>query len=145
MHGPGRIPAGRIVDRVASLIDVMPTILGHLGVPVPESVQGTDLSALLSGDATGRAGDMAFIEGKFPQIGVRTPTHLFGTEMLGDQEASREPAESSDDHYFFDLRTDPFQMNNLAAGGGDAALLARLHDLLWQWHQTTPRRPSIRP
>ncbi len=86
---------------------------------------------------------MAFIEGKFPQIGVRTPTHLFGAEMRGDREASRDPAESSQDHYFFDLRTDPFQMNNLAAGGGDAALRARLRDLLWEWHRTTPRRSVI--
>jgi arylsulfatase A-like enzyme len=144
MHAPDRIPAGRIDDRVASLIDVMPTVLGHIGVPVPTSVQGTDLSALLSGHAEDSAGSLAFIEGKFPQIGVRTATHLFGTEMLGDDEASREPAESSDGHYFFDLGTDPFQMSNLATGGGDATLQAHLRDLLWDWHRTTPRRPSTR-
>lgn len=116
-----------------------------LGCDALSGLQGTDLSALLSGKAQGRVGSRAFIEGKFPQIGVRTPTHLFGTEMLGDEEASREPAESAEHHYFFDLRTDPFQMNNLAAGRGDAALQARLHELLREWHRTTPRRPSIRP
>ena len=140
VHAPGRIPARRIDDRVASLIDVMPTVLGQVGVPIPSPVQGTDLSALLSGKAQGRVGSRAFIEGKFPQIGVLTPTHLFGTEMLGDEEASREPAESAKHHYFFDILTDPFQMNNLATREGHGALRSHLHGLLWDWHRTTPRR-----
>ncbi len=42
------IPTGKS-DRPASLLDVFPTVLGRLGLPVPEEIQGRDLSPLFSG------------------------------------------------------------------------------------------------
>jgi choline-sulfatase len=48
---PGGAGAGRVVDRPVSLVDVMPTVLGVLGVPPPPSLDGADLSRLLTTDA----------------------------------------------------------------------------------------------
>lgn len=46
--GPG-VRQGR-VDQPVSLVDVMPTILGHLGASPPARTRGRDLSPLLRGD-----------------------------------------------------------------------------------------------
>ena len=44
MRGPG-MAGGVKVDEVASLVDIMPTILGYLEIEAPKEVQGRDLSA----------------------------------------------------------------------------------------------------
>ncbi len=50
---PGRIPAGVVSDRLASTIDLLPTIAKICGVPGPEKrIDGLDISAILEGDLT---------------------------------------------------------------------------------------------
>jgi len=44
---PGIVPAGGVVDTPISVIDVMPTLLGLAGLPVPDRVEGVDLSPFL--------------------------------------------------------------------------------------------------
>ncbi len=47
LWGPGRIPAGRIIDQTVEIVDVMPTLLEMCGLPSPPEVQGASLMALL--------------------------------------------------------------------------------------------------
>lgn len=42
---PGRIPPGTEIEELASAADVVPTVLGLLGLPAPSRVQGRDLLA----------------------------------------------------------------------------------------------------
>jgi len=37
---PGQVPAGEVTDQVVSLIDLGPTILGMVGLPIPQHLQG---------------------------------------------------------------------------------------------------------
>ncbi len=46
---PGRLPAGKRVDAIASLVDLMPTILDYLEVPYGGPMQGVSLRALIEG------------------------------------------------------------------------------------------------
>src|SRR5262249_22109052 len=46
--GPG-VPAGKVVDQPASLVDLMPTVLGRLGLAPPQPVDGIDLAPAWSG------------------------------------------------------------------------------------------------
>ena len=46
---PGVIPAGRRIQDNASQVDVMPTVLGLLGIAAPEGLQGMDLSRACRG------------------------------------------------------------------------------------------------
>lgn len=47
---PGSVPEGAKVEAPINVIDVMPTLLGLAGLPVPEPVEGVDLSPFLTGD-----------------------------------------------------------------------------------------------
>ena len=40
---PGKVPQGKSDDRLASQIDILPTILNLMGIQVPQYVQGSDL------------------------------------------------------------------------------------------------------
>jgi phosphoglycerol transferase MdoB-like AlkP superfamily enzyme len=45
MIAPGRMPSGRVIDSAASLVDVLPTSLGVMGVPYVNTGFGRDLFA----------------------------------------------------------------------------------------------------
>jgi hypothetical protein len=47
---PRRVEAGSRFDFPLSAIDIMPTVLGLAGVPVPDRVEGMDLSPFLTGE-----------------------------------------------------------------------------------------------
>jgi arylsulfatase A-like enzyme len=49
LRWPGHLPAGQRVDAPVSLIDLMPTILDTIGLPVPGAAQGRSLKPLWSG------------------------------------------------------------------------------------------------
>jgi arylsulfatase A-like enzyme len=46
----GHLPAGRVVERPVRLLDLMPTILDHLGIEGPAGMAGRSLLPLLRGD-----------------------------------------------------------------------------------------------
>jgi arylsulfatase A-like enzyme len=58
---PGRLPAGRRVDNLASTIDIVPTLLELAGVPRPEGLQGRSLVPWALGRTTA-PGDPAYCE-----------------------------------------------------------------------------------
>ena len=51
VHLPGGAGAGRRVEDVVSLIDLMPTLLAQGGITPPDAAQGHDFSSLLEGGA----------------------------------------------------------------------------------------------
>ena len=53
MRLPGRLPSGRVVDAVAQQIDLVPTILDLLGLPVPPRVEGRSLLSVIRGEDPG--------------------------------------------------------------------------------------------
>ncbi len=48
---PAGISARRIDTQIASLIDIMPTLLSLADIEIPETNEGADLSPVLAGDA----------------------------------------------------------------------------------------------
>ena len=49
IHCPKRFPSHQTIDPKVSLIDVMPTLLDMLHIPIPKSVQGRSLLPLING------------------------------------------------------------------------------------------------
>jgi len=46
IHWPAKVPKGHVSDAPMNTVDIMPTLLAFAGVPVPDKVEGTDLSHL---------------------------------------------------------------------------------------------------
>ncbi len=92
-------PAGQVIQRPVSTVDLMPTLLGQLGIPAPEDAQGVDRLApdAPAVDATfieyptyDSSAQKAWVEGPFKYLW----DPLYQTEALYDFVA--DPAESVD-------------------------------------------------
>jgi arylsulfatase A-like enzyme len=140
-HAPGRLQPGVNGDQVAQIVDVMPTLLelcGGTGPHVvgrrqPMAAQGRSLLPILTGQRQSLMDDAAYIETDGGQIGIRTPSHLYGMQLADDRRTVADPA-----WCFYDLRSDPFQQHNLAGSGQQAQLAEELRRRLVAWHQRTP-------
>jgi arylsulfatase A-like enzyme len=124
-----RIPGGvggREIDDVVGLVDVMPTVLGLLGIQVPAEVEGIDLSAYVIGDARPEhTGGRALYCESF------TPTKL-GCNPLLAVVGERWKYIHTTRPELYDLREDPEERDNLAARepGVASELRARLEETL---------------
>ncbi|MEN3939716.1 sulfatase [Prosthecobacter sp. SYSU 5D2] len=117
---PGLVQAGTVVHEALGTVDFKPTLLGLLGVEAKAAMQGRDASTLLR---TGRAPegwkDEAIVriggtgQGTAGWVGVFTRRHKL---VLSPTDA---PA-------LFDLDTDPFEMQNLAADPAQRGLIREL-------------------
>lgn len=101
---PGRRLAKRVDEKV-SLVDIVPTALSRLGLPIPEGLQGRDLSPLLAGDVT---------DG--------TPRHIYSESMLATKYGCNSllAVETSDWKYIqtskpelYHLTLDPGELDNV--------------------------------
>ncbi|MDE0143973.1 MAG: sulfatase-like hydrolase/transferase [Caldilineaceae bacterium] len=132
-HAPGLWEPGVNSSQVAQLIDIMPTVLDASGCPVPEHVQGRNLSPVLTGERNHLDENWGFIETSGGEIGVRTPTHLLGRSVLGGNGSAEQETTS-----FFDLRTDPYETCNLVGTGQQVRTESELENLLKAWDRNTP-------
>jgi arylsulfatase A-like enzyme len=124
----------RVVSKhVAQLVDLMPTLLHACGVEAPVGVQGRDLSDILDGKAEQVGDGASVIETSGGTLGIRTPTHLYGARL----DTSLRNL-TNDERQFFDLRSDPYEMTNLAMDNQRSALANALHEQLIDWNAHTP-------
>lgn len=138
---PGRISKGYNNKQVTSLIDIMPTLLELCGGKTPKTVQGISMADILRGtNNTECVGEnCAFIETPFAELGIRTPTHLYGVVMDPNDRGI-----AKDRNLFFDLQTDPYQQKNLADLDQSGSLANQLREKLFEWDKQTPRLNTIK-
>jgi arylsulfatase A-like enzyme len=107
---PARI-APRRSEACISAVDLMPTLLGLLGLEIPTDVEGADLS----GFATGRSPDTP--DAALMQICGATAIWEDGHEWRALRDARYTFAVYRVDgsEHLYDRRADPWQMKNLAA------------------------------
>lgn len=133
----GDLAPRMVSTQVASLVDVMPTLLSLAGADVPHSVQGTDLSSVVRGREDSVGDNAAFIETSLGPVGIRTLTHLYGINKAKD--GPHRSTEVTDDRYMlFDLASDPLQMDNQAGSAGSESLANELRERLLSWDRETP-------
>jgi arylsulfatase A-like enzyme len=125
--------------QVASLIDVMPTLLSLCGSEIPKSVQGKNLAPVLRGKNDVLSEDYTFIETPYREIGIRTPTHLFGAMVTQDDKAIED-----DEYLFFDLEKDPYEENNLAKTDQEKQIAQELKKKLIDWNKNTHRLKGVK-
>jgi arylsulfatase A-like enzyme len=124
--------AGRVVDALFTHVDVAPTMLGIAGLPIPASMQGADLSAIVRG-ADGPGPDSAFFQQFVPYHsdkvtegwrGVRTGRYMYART-------------ETDPWVLYDLQADPYEQRNLAAEPAAAGIRAELEGKLQAWMKKT--------
>ena len=137
VHWPWKLTRRTVSWQVASLVDVMPTVLSLAGIRTPSSCQGTDLAQVVRGQADVVGENAAFIETSQGPVGIRTLTHLYGIqkERTADWRTTNVV---DDDHMFFDIPADPYELDNLAKTGKKREAADRLRDRLLRWDVETP-------
>jgi len=108
---PGTLPERAVADTLLNVPDLMPTLLGQLGLECPNEVEGADLSFALRGE-TGEEPTSAWLANPVPFMpdrmipewrAVRTKTHTYAETLAGPW-------------LLFDNVADPYQQRNLIAG-----------------------------
>ena len=125
---PGHIQPGA-TDTLLSTPDIMPTLLGALGLRVPRAVEGADLSGNLLGRST-RGPEAIYMQG----MGT-TAAWQDGTEWraLRDERHTYAIYHRDRSELLFDNLADPYQMKNLASDKGQSAKLRHYRERLQRW------------
>ncbi len=125
---PRVVPAGCRTDTLINAPDVMPTLLSLAGLPIPGTVEGTDLSPAAVGGQLPKP-HSAFIGNPTPFVepipewrGIRTNRYTYVRTLEGPW-------------LLYDNYEDPYQLTNLAADPARAALREELDEELRDWLQ----------
>ena len=124
MRGPG-VPAVEAIDEPVGLVDVLPTVLGLVGLPAPDGVQGRDLGPLLRGDAVPWSPVSGYAESLYARF-------HHGCAPLTTLREERWKIVRGASHELYDLTADPEEARDVVAGEPVAAgrLAAALEELV---------------
>jgi hypothetical protein len=101
---PGRVGAGRRVAEQVQAMDVVPTVLEAVGLPLPSDLGGRPLQRTLDGGTKPRPALAEISHRGFVAHGVRTESDKYVRRFSPD-----------DDELYFDLERDPQEKTNVAA------------------------------
>lgn len=116
IKAPG-LPAGRVVEAPVGTVDIVPTVLDILGMPVPEGVQGTSLTSAMRGDPQAEEA----LRSRPLYAETLSPRLSFGWGELralirGEHKYIFGPRPE-----LYDLRTDPRELEDLVASDPQTA------------------------
>ena len=130
-HNRALLPPRRISPVVGG-VDIAPTILDLLGIPIPGRMMGRSLRGLMRGDPA--PAQPAFAENEHRvQYAIRTSRH----KLIVDGEKKR--------HYLFDLARDPGEQRDLAAASRPGEYRDLLQKLMRWRHQVSRPDGVSRP
>ena len=114
---------GRVVDTPLTTPDILPTLLGLAGVPIPGTVEGEDLSPLIRGEQP--AGDRAALYMNVAPWGLRQPE--FNREYRAIRTDRYTYVSGLDGPWLlYDDQSDPHQLHNVVGQPDYADLVAQL-------------------
>lgn len=133
---PNKIKSEINEEQIASLIDIMPTLLDLSRIEVPESVQGRSLASLMDALSTKTTlpENYAFLETPWGELAIRTPEYMFAVTMDQNDEGI-----NNDRHLFFDLENDIFQLNNKSLEVDKSKVAHKLLEKIKTFDKNTPR------
>ncbi len=148
MRFPTRIKPRQTTEALVEFIDILPTVLDYLGVPIPTNVQGKSLVPILSGK-TNRHREQVFIEySENEEAYIRTERWKFiyasGKRVREDGYAADNPLPGRTIQ-LFDLYHDPDEVKNLAGLPQYSKLVADFTAQLAEHLKRTARQPELIP
>jgi arylsulfatase A-like enzyme len=149
---PGRIPAGRVIDRPSAAWDWLPTLADAAGLPAPARTNGVSLLPVLTGTGLQRDRGFLYFEyqfaGRTPDFPQFDPAHRnrLRNQMqairVGDFMGVRYDVKSArDDFEIYNVAADPQETRNLAPEPGFAALEIRMKAKALQARRVTADTP----
>jgi len=137
MRLPGRLSTGRVVENLASSVDLMPTILSICNLQAPGTCTGKDKSAAAF-IKQNLADESIYAEKAGDWRAVIMGRHKFVVESIGGVQTATK---------LFDLENDPYEMSNLVDLPEHDVLQKALQDELEAWKQKTddpfPATPAM--
>jgi arylsulfatase len=119
MRAPGKFPAGGVVNSLVEEVDVAPSILDVLGLPIPSAVQGKSLVSVAKNPGA-KHKDAVFAE--FPTI-----------KMARTKEWKLVHYSRARHGELYHLAEDPQELTNLYADPDYASARADMQGLLFDW------------
>lgn len=112
LDGPGFREGGEC-ERLASLIDLPPTLLRAAGAPIPETMRGRPLQEAVAPDCEDWATDVYFqISPSVLGRGIRTARWKYAVKAPHEDGWDRPTSNIYQEDYLFDLENDPHELNN---------------------------------
>jgi arylsulfatase A-like enzyme len=145
---PGRIGAGTVIEPPVELVDLLPTVLEVLDLPVPQGAQGRDLGQALLGGAALDPGRPVYLHRRHYE-----PQQLGGLWVAGEKFGIRAgtwkyiAGEAGRADELYDLGADPGETVNLydADPRRASALRGELDRWLSAHRRETPAQPDPIP
>jgi arylsulfatase A-like enzyme len=120
MAGPG-VPKGKRMQAMCYLLDIFPTLCDLTGVPTPSTVEGRSLVPVLRGNAGGR--ETIFAAYRNLMRSVRTDRWKLNVYFVQGKRTVQ----------LFDLRSDPWEMQDLADERDQSERVREMESLLQRW------------
>jgi arylsulfatase A-like enzyme len=131
---------GSVQDAWVESIDIMPTCMEALGVPVPKAVQGRSLLSLVHGNRPQNWRDAVFGDWDFRFYRASTalglPTNQCRSWMVRD-DLYKYVAFNGLPDMLFDLKEDPQELFNLAGDSSRKGVVNEYRGRLLDWRQST--------
>jgi arylsulfatase A-like enzyme len=121
-----RLAGGTQRDMLVSQADIAPTILGLCGLPAPAEMQGRNLAGLIA-ENQGEPPDAVFAEGR-----VSEPEEWRMLVQGYDKLVANGSGHST---HLFNLRRDPYEMNNLVDASAENLKRDSMTALLQVWRR----------
>ncbi len=140
---PGQIAAGRRVNDLVEMVDVLPTVLALAGLPRPEDPHGIDLSPLLRGEPNARGRDVVYSEyTENEEAMVRDDRYKLivgsGARLREDGYKTRNPLPLPGPYFrLYDEQRDPGETHDLSAEPALAAVRERLLERMYERMKAT--------
>lgn len=108
----GKFSGGKVDDRLVSLIDLPPTMLNMVGIPIPDSYMGKSIQNELE---TGEERDCVFMQISESQCGraIRTKKYKYAVRALSPSGYTIHSSAVYFEDYLYDLEKDPIEKDNL--------------------------------
>lgn len=133
MRKPGMIPVGSTPDTLIGGVDVMPTVLGLCGLPVPKSCTGVDKSPAAQGTDMTATVDSIYIEG-YPHSDIYTHYRcVVDNQYKLAVDNKSNPMTVANVTNLYDMENDPYELTNLVDDPAYATTKQQLYNKLVQW------------
>lgn len=113
LQGPSFDGGGQI-RQLVSIVDLPPTLLDAVGLPIPDEMQGRSMLPLLRGEVEGWPEEV-FVQISESQVGRAVRTHRWKYSVVAPDKDGWQDAASDRyvEEFLYDLQADPYELINL--------------------------------